>query len=315
MKKIKFISPRDLWLLIKDSALEFIDDKGIKFSAALAYYTIFSIPPLLIIIISIAGSVFGEQAIEGHIFGQIKGIVGPEAAIQVQEAIGQTVVDHNSIWATTLSIAALLLGATGVFVEIQDSINLIWGLKTKPKRGLIKMVLNRLISFSMIVSIGFLLLVSLVLNAMLDVFNAQLHHFFPETAYYAFYVFNIVFMLIVITALFGTVFKVLPDAKIKWKSVFFGALFTAVLFLLGKVLIGLYLGNSDIGTTYGAAGSVVLMLVWVYYSSIILFFGAEFTQLYAQRFGSPIEPNNYAVFVATHEIEVDDHADAKTKVL
>jgi len=315
MKKRKFISPIELWRLVRDSAIQFVDDRGTKLSAALAYYTIFSIPPLMIIIISIAGYFFGKEAITGQVYGQISGIVGSEAAAQIQDAIKQTVIDYNSWWATIISIAALLLGATGTFAEIQDSINLIWGLKAKPKKGLIKIVINRLISFSMIITIGFLMLVSLLLNALLDIFNMQLQRLFPDVAYYAFYVFNIAFLLAVITTLFATVFKVLPDAKIKWKSVFYGALFTALLFSLGKVLISFYLGNSDIGTTYGTAGSVIIILVWVYYSSIILFYGAEFTQLYAQRFGTPIEPNDYAVFVAQKEVEVQDQSDAKQTTL
>ncbi len=303
MKKLNLLSPLELWLLIKDSFLEFIDDKGIKLSAALAYYTIFSIPPLLIIITYIAGYFYGQEAFSGEIFGQLKGLLGAESALNIQEAIQNTVIDKNSWWATTISIIALLFGATGVFVEIQDSINMIWGLKAKPKKGLIKLVLNRLISFSMILSIGFILLVSLVINTVIDIFNQQLQARFPDVAYYTFYVINIILILIVITVMFGVIFKVLPDARIKWKSVYWGSLFTAILFLLGKLAIGYYLGASDIGSTYGAAGSVIVILVWVYYSSIILFYGAEFTQVYAQRFGTAIQPNDYAVFVTNNEVD------------
>ncbi len=303
MKTRKFISPLQFWHLIRDSADEFLDDKGAKLSAALAYYTIFSVPPLLIIIISLTGFFWGEQAIEGQIYNQIKGLVGNEAAVQIQGAIRQSTIDQNSWWATTISVIALLFGATGVFVEIQDSINVIWGLKAKPKKGLIKIVLNRLISFSMIISLGFLLLVSLVLNAVLDIFNQQMQRIFPDLGFYVFYIINLVFILLVITSLFATIFKVLPDAKIKWRSVFFGSFITALFFLLGKLLIGLYLGQSDIGSTYGAAGSIVVILVWVYYSSIILFYGAEFTQLYAYRHGTKIVPNAYAVFIENYEVE------------
>ncbi len=303
MKRFKFISPLELWQLIKDSFLEFIDDKGIKLSAALAYYTIFSIPPLIIILTNITGYFYGADAIEGHVFGQLNGLIGNDAALKIQEAIKNTVIDKNSWWATTISVVALLLGATGVFVEIQDSINIIWGLKAKPKKGLIKLLINRVISFSMILSIGFILLVSLVLNALLDIFNEQLQKLFPEIAYYAFYGINIALILFVITVLFSVIFKVLPDARIKWKSVYWGSFFTAVLFLLGKLAIGFYLGTSDIGSTYGAAGSVIVILVWVYYSAIILFYGAEFTQVYAQRYGTAIQPNDYAVFVVNNEIE------------
>lgn len=302
-KIFKHITPLQFWQLVRDSAVEFTKDNGIKLSAALAYYTIFSIPPLLIIIMNITGIFYGQEAISGRIYGQIQGLVGKNAAIQIQETIQKTVIDHNSWWATILSVVALLLGATGVFVEIQDSINIIWGLKAKPKRGLIKIIINRLISFSMIITIGFLLLVSLVLNALMDILNNRLQNLFPEAAYYAVYVLNVAMILFVITLLFATVFKVLPDARIKWKSVFLGSVFTAFLFLLGKLAIGFYLGTSDIGSTYGAAGSLIVILVWVYYSAIILYYGAEFTQVSALRYGTAIEPNEYAVFVDTKEIE------------
>lgn len=314
MKHFKFISPLELWQLVKDSFLEFIDDKGIKLSAALAYYTIFSIPPLIIILTNITGYFYGADAIEGHVFGQLNGLIGNDAALKIQEAIQNTVIDKNSWWATTISVIALLLGATGVFVEIQDSINIIWGLKAKPKKGLIKLLINRVISFSMILSIGFILLVSLVLNALLDIFNHQLQKLFPDVAYYAFYGINIALILFVITVLFSVIFKVLPDARIKWKSVYWGSFFTAVLFLVGKLAIGFYLGTSDIGSTYGAAGSVIVILVWVYYSAIILFYGAEFTQVYAQRYGTAIQPNDYAVFVVNNEIESKTPEKAKESV-
>lgn len=295
---------REFWSLLKDTGSEFIDDRGIKFSAALSYYTIFSIPPLLIIIIRVAGIVWGQDAIEGQIYAQIQGLVGKEAAITVQETIQATVLDSNSWWATTISVIALLFGATGVFAEIQDSINIIWGLKAKPKKGLIKLVVNRLVSFSMIITIGFLLTVSLTLNAILDVFNMHLQRIFPDVAFYAFYVFNLILLISIITFMFATIFKILPDAKISWRVVLFGAFFTSILFMIGKVLISLYLGNSDVGTAYGAAGSVIIILVWVYYSSMILFFGAEFTQVYADKFAKGIEPNDYAVFIVVKEKEI-----------
>jgi len=305
---LKIPSLKEFWILLKDTGSEFIDDQGIKLSAALSYYTIFSIPPLLIIIIRVAGIVWGEQAIEGQIYYQIESMVGKEAAIQVQATIQTTVLDNNSWWATTISVIALLFGATGVFAEIQDSINIIWGLKAKPKKGFIKLVFNRLVSFSMIITIGFLMTVSLTLNALLDVFNLHLQRLFPDVAFYAFYVINILLLLGILTMLFATIFKILPDAKIPWKTVVFGAFFTSILFMIGKILISLYLGQSDIGSAYGAAGSVIIILVWVYYSSMILFFGAEFTQVYADKYGKGIEPNAYAVFVIKKEKELPPDA-------
>ncbi|MBK9046855.1 MAG: YihY/virulence factor BrkB family protein [Bacteroidia bacterium] len=304
------LSIKETATLLKDTFIKFIDDRGIKLSAALAYYTIFSLPPLLILIIAVTGFFYGQDAIEGRIYFQIQGMVGKEAALQVQEAIKNTTIDNNSNWATIVSIIALLFGATGVFSEIQDSINVIWGLKAKPKKGFIKLVINRLISFSMIITIGFLLLVSLILNALIDLFNERLQLLFPDLAVITFYVFNQLFMLSIITSLFITVFKVLPDAKINWRDVFVGSIFTSILFMAGKWIIGLYLGGSDVATAYGAAGSVIVILLWVYYSSIILFLGAEFTQIYALRHGKTIQPSDYAVFVVQKTEEITNPKDS-----
>ncbi|MBK6640790.1 MAG: YihY/virulence factor BrkB family protein [Bacteroidetes bacterium] len=304
------LSIKETATLLKDTFLKFIDDRGIKLSAALAYYTIFSLPPLLILITAVTGFFYGQDAIEGRIYFQIQGMVGKEAALQVQEAIKNTTIDNNSNWATIVSIIALLFGATGVFSEIQDSINVIWGLKAKPKKGFIKLVINRLISFSMIITIGFLLLVSLILNALIDLFNERLQLLFPDLAVITFYVFNQLFMLSIITSLFITVFKVLPDAKINWRDVFVGSIFTSILFMAGKWIIGLYLGGSDVATAYGAAGSVIVILLWVYYSSIILFLGAEFTQIYALRHGKTIQPSDYAVFVVQKTEEITNPKDS-----
>ncbi len=304
------LSIKETATLLKDTFIKFIDDRGIKLSAALAYYTIFSLPPLLILIIAVTGFFYGQDAIEGRIYFQIQVMVGKEAALQVQEAIKNTTIDNNSNWATIVSIIALLFGATGVFSEIQDSINVIWGLKAKPKKGFIKLVINRLISFSMIITIGFLLLVSLILNALIDLFNERLQLLFPDLAVITFYVFNQLFMLSIITSLFITVFKVLPDAKINWRDVFVGSIFTSILFMAGKWIIGLYLGGSDVATAYGAAGSVIVILLWVYYSSIILFLGAEFTQIYALRHGKTIQPSDYAVFVVQKTEEITNPKDS-----
>ncbi|MBK7387800.1 MAG: YihY/virulence factor BrkB family protein [Bacteroidetes bacterium] len=304
------LSIKETATLLKDTFIKFIDDRGIKLSAALAYYTIFSLPPLLILITAVTGFFYGQDAIEGRIYFQIQGMVGKEAALQVQEAIKNTTIDNNSNWATIVSIIALLFGATGVFSEIQDSINVIWGLKAKPKKGFIKLVINRLISFSMIITIGFLLLVSLILNALIDLFNERLQLLFPDLAVITFYVFNQLFMLSIITSLFITVFKVLPDAKINWRDVFVGSIFTSILFMAGKWIIGLYLGGSDVATAYGAAGSVIVILLWVYYSSIILFLGAEFTQIYALRHGKTIQPSDYAVFVVQKTEEITNPKDS-----
>ncbi len=272
-------------------------------SAALAYYTIFSIAPILILIISVAQAFYGREAVEGEVYGQIRSFVGENAAQQIQQIIANSALSHEFNFTTMLSIGVLIFSATGVFGEIQDSINTIWRLKPKPKKGWLKMLVNRLLSFSMVISLAFLLLVSLVIETLLDALGTRLAAHFPETSIVVAQVLNWIISLAVITLLFGGIFKVLPDARIKWKHVIAGALATGVLFLLGKWGIGFYLGRSKVGTVYGAAGSMIIVLLWVYYSAIILYFGAEFTRHYAQWRGSRIFPNDYAVWVDYVELE------------
>ncbi|MFB9107601.1 YihY/virulence factor BrkB family protein [Flavobacterium gyeonganense] len=292
------------WYLLKRTFLEFIEDDAIKLSAALSYYTIFALPPLLIIIITICGFFFGEEAVTGQLYGQINELVGNNAAKQIQEAIKNVQLSDSNVFVTVFGVIMLLIGASGVFAEIQSSINYIWGLRAKPNKGLRKFIQNRLMSFSMIVSVGFLMLVSLILNATLDILNARLKIYFPESTVYLFYVINILIVLGSIALLFAIIFRTLPDGNIKWKDAFIGAGFTSILFMIGKFAIGFYLGSSTIANVYGAAGSVVIILVWVYYSAIILYFGAEFTKVYAKTFGGNIAPNDYSVEIKKEILEV-----------
>jgi membrane protein len=294
------------WYLLKNTFLEFNDDNAIKLSAALSYYTIFALPPLLIIIITICGFFFGEEAVTGELYGQINRLVGNDAAMQIQEAIKNVRLSDSNVFVTIFGVVMLLIGASGVFAEIQSSINFIWGLRAKPNKGLRKFIQNRLMSFSMIVSVGFLLLVSLMLNATLDVLNARLKLYFPESTVYFFYAINIIIVFSSITLLFAIIFRTLPDGIIKWKDAFIGASCTAILFMVGKFAIGLYLGNSTIASVYGAAGSIVIILVWVYYSAIILYFGAEFTKVYAMSYGGKIAPNDYSVEIKKEIFEVKE---------
>ena len=290
---------------LKATFTEFIDDNGIKLSASLSYYTIFALPPLLIVIIALCGIFFGKDAIRGEIFGQINGLVGNEAAVQIQEIIKNVKLRNDNVFVATLGVMTLLIGASGVFGEIQSSINFIWGLKAKPKRGFIKFLKNRLMSFSMIGAMGFLLLVGLIINTMMDLLNNRLIAYFPNITVYIFYVLNIILVLGIITALFTVIFRTLPDGRVSLKDSLVGATSTAVLFMLGKFGIGAYLGRSSVSTTYGAAGSIILILLWVYYSAIILYLGAEFTKVYARMYGHKIIANDYAVKIdkAVHEIE------------
>jgi len=296
---------KKIWQLLNETFNEFLEDSCLKLSAALSYYTIFSLPPLLIIIISICGVFFGPDAIKGEIFGQINGLVGNVAAMQIQETIKNVHLSSSNKFATIIGLIMLIIGASGVFVEIQDSINFIWGLKAKPKRGVIKFLKNRLMSFSMIGTVGFLLMVGLIVNALMEVLNSQLLKVFPHFTVYIFYFLNILIVFGIITLLFSVIFKTLPDGIVAWKDALIGAGFTAFLFMIGKFAIGAYLGTSKIASAYGAAGSVILILVWVYYSAIILYFGAEFTKVYALTHGKKIIPKDYAVYIKKHLPDIE----------
>jgi membrane protein len=290
------------WNLLKTAFNGFSDDNALKLSASLSYYTIFSLSPMLVVIISLCSLFFGRDAVQGEIYGQIRSLVGNEAALQIQELIKNAQLTNQSGLAAVIGIGTLLLGATGIFAEMQDSLNTIWGVKPKPKQGWVKYLLNRVLSFSMVLSIGFLLLVSLVVNAAVDVLSNRLERLFSDAAVYLFYVVNLVVVAGVITVLFALIYRILPDGKLRWKDAFIGSAFTALLFMIGKFVIGLYLGQPSVTSTYGAAGSVIVLLLWVYYSAAILFFGAEFTKAYACELGQGIEPKEHAVLVQKREI-------------
>lgn len=296
---------RKAWCIIRDSFVDFFQSRALKLSAALAYYTVFSLPGLIIIVIWVSDIFWGEQAVEGTVYGQIAGLVGQDAALQIQATIRNATLSPESSFATVIGLGTLILGATSIFSEIQDSINLIWRLRARPRkgRGWLKMILNRLLSFSIIVSLGFLMLVSLIINGAMDAFINRLTEVFPETEVIVAYVFNLLLNFAVTTFLFGLIFKVLPDARIQWRHVRAGAIATAVLFMAGKFLIGYYLGHSRMSSAYGAAGSVIVILLWVYYSAIILYFGACFTRAFAIHTGSHIYPNQYAVWIEQVEVE------------
>ncbi|MVT06820.1 YihY/virulence factor BrkB family protein [Chitinophaga tropicalis] len=297
---------RDYWKILKQTAVDCMDDKVFKLSAALSYYTVFSIAPMLIVIITLCDIFLGKEAIEGSIYGQINSLVGNQAALQIQQMIRNASLSGDFTWATIVGVVTLVIGATSVFGEIQDSINFIWQLKAKPKNGLLKILINRALSFSMVISLGFILMVSLILNGIIELFSKQLAHLFPEVTMVLIYVVNLALTFFIITLLFAIIFKVLPDAKVRWKHVFTGAMATSVLFMVGKFAIGLYLGSSKVGSAYGAAGSIVIILLWVYYSAIILYFGAEFTQVYVQYYGGKIQPNEYAVWVKEVPVEMEE---------
>lgn len=299
----KKLTLKGVWQLISESVTGFNNDKIFKLSGALAYFTIFSIGPMLIVIIFFADLFYGREAVEGTIYGQLRGFVGPGAALQIQDIIKNASLSGKSHVTAIVGFITLLVGATSVFSEIQDSINMIWNLKPKPKKGWLKMLINRLISFSVVVSLGFILLVSLIVNGVIEGLMNRLQARFPEMAVTLVYILNLIITFSVTTILFAIIFRVLPDAIIKWRDVITGAMTTAILFMLGKFAITFYIGKSDIGSTYGAAGSLVVLLLWIYYSAIILYFGAEFTKAYACNYGSRIQPDQYAVWIKQVEVE------------
>lgn len=278
-----------------------MEDNALKLSASLSYYMVFSLGPILLIVITLAGSFFGQEAVQGKVYAELSELLGAEAARQIELIIRNTNSSHDSTIGTTIGIVALFIGATGVFGEIQDSINFIWSVKAKPRRGWLRLIINRLLSFSIVVSMGFILLVALIISTLMQLLSERLVRLFSESTLYIFYVLDQLLIFIVITILFAAIFRILPDAKIKWKDAFIGAGFTAVLFLAGKFLISYYIGRSNIGAVYGAAASIIFILIWVYYSSVILYFGAEFTHMYAIRMGGGIQLDKTAVFIIKKE--------------
>jgi len=286
----------------------FVEDRVTKLSAALAYYTIFSLTPLIIIILASATLFFGNKMeTRDKFFVEVTELVGDKAATQLQQFVDNANKTGQSTIGLIIGIATLIVGATAIFIEIQDSINLIWKVKARPKKGWLKMITNRLLSFSLIVSMGFLLLVSLVINSVVVGLGDKLVSLLSEskidevvpvandTMALLIQILNNVITLAAVTAVFTIIFKVLPDVNIKWKSAVIGALFTAVLFSLGKYIIGIYIEKGNPGSAFGAASSIIVILLWIYYTSIILYFGAEFTQAYAEKYDGGISPSKYAV--------------------
>ena len=294
------------WTILKQTFIEFSENNVPRMCAALSYYTLFSLAPILLIVITVADIFYGRAAVEGTLFGEIKSFVGADAALQIQEILKNAAKSHHATFASIVSTIALVFSATGVFTEIQGSINTIWQLKAKPRKSWLKFIINRIISLSMVLGLGFILLVSLVVNATLDVLLQRLLTILTEGSVWFTYSINTLITFSVISFLFGVIFKFLPDAEIQWKDVRTGAFATAVLFMAGKFAIGYYLGKSNPGGTYGAAGSAVIILLWVYFSAMILYIGACFTKVNSQFSGRKIFPDQYAVFVQQIEVQNKD---------
>lgn len=295
------------WETIKQSFSEWREDKAPRLAAAIAFYTIFSLAPLLIIAIAIAGLVFGEEAARGQIMGQISGLVGSAGGRAIEDMVAGAGRRGAGILGAIIGVIILLFGAGGLFDQLQDALNTIWEVKPKPERGIWGVLKDRFLSFGMVLVIGFLLLVSLVLTTALSALSGFIGGPLGEDSF-LFHIVNFVISFGVITLLFALMFKVLPDAKIAWSDVWLGAAITALLFEVGKYLLGFYLGRATVASAYGAAGSLVVLLLWVYYASQILLFGAEFTQVYANKYGSGVKPEETAMAVEEKEVPKQEAA-------
>lgn len=288
---------RAWYQVARDTVVDWKDDEAPRLSASLAYYALFSIAPLLIVAIAIAGLVFDEGAAREQMLDTIGGLLGEEGRQGVETLLGGVARPSANVAAAVVGVLVLLFGATGAFAQLQEALNRVWEVRPKPRQGLRHVVRKRLLSLGIVLGVGFLLIVSLVLSAALAALGRYMSAVLPanETAWF---VVNSAVALVVLTAAFAVIFKFLPDARIGWRDVLLGAAITAALFEVGKLLLGLYLGTRGLGSAYGAAGSVMAILIWVYYASLIFFLGAEFTQVWATRRGSPIEPEPHATWAA-----------------
>ncbi|TGE27523.1 YihY/virulence factor BrkB family protein [Hymenobacter metallicola] len=292
----------DIVGILKTTASEFMTNNSFRHAAALSYYTIFSLPPLLLIVITVASSLYGAEAVTGQVYGQMRGFLGADSAKFLQDSIAEFTKQQKSGLASIIGIGALIFAATTFFVTLQESINDIWNLKVKPRNGVWQFVRDRLLSFGLILSVALLLLISFVVSAVLSAFTGKLQQWFPEVGVVVIRLVDFILSLGVTSLLFALIYRFLPDAIIRWRDVGIGAFITALLFVLGKFLIAFYIAQADPGSAFGAAGSAIVLLVWVNYSALIIFFGAEFTQEFADAFGQKVQPKAHAVRIETREV-------------
>lgn len=285
----------ELWIVSRTTLKTFIAESYLRYSASLAYYTIFSIAPLLIITIFLCGYFFGRDAMEGRIFAEIHTIVGDGVATQIQQMIQHIALGQGSFGAKVAGIVAFIFGITGVFTEVQSSVNRIWRITAKPALNRKKYLVKRAISFGIFSIIGFVLVLSLTINWLIDLFGNYLSRFFGEDGVYMVFGINRIIVIAIVAVLFTFLFKFLPDGRVKWMDAIKGSVFTSILFILGKAGLGYYLAHSQLESIYGAAGGLVVLLLWIYWSSVILYFGAAFTKVYAHLYGGKIIPASYAV--------------------
>ncbi|MEX0721602.1 MAG: YihY/virulence factor BrkB family protein [Balneolaceae bacterium] len=283
--------------LLKDSFNNWASRDPFRNSTVISYYTIFSLPGLGVIIINLAGYFFGTEAMTNEVSSQIEGMIGQEAAITVERIIANAHESQGLTLSSLASIGVLIFGATGVFYQVQQTLNIMWNVEAKPERQYIKFLMDRLFSFGMVLTIGFLLIVSLIISSLINALSQWLTVKFFGVIDLVLRVMDITLSLGIITLLFSAIYKILPDVKIRWKDVWIGAFVTALLFVIAKYLLGLYFAFSNPGSVYGAAGSIILIMLWTTYSALIMLFGAEFTRVYAKRHGVKIEPASHAEYI------------------
>lgn len=300
---VKFF--QKVWLLIRETVKKFQDNDPVVYAAAIAFFTVFSLPSMLIIIVKFVGSILSRKEIQQNLAEQIESLIGPASADEIVRIIENRAIGDSGFLVSTVGIFFLLFSATVIFAFLQKALNSIWGVRPKPKRGALKFAQDRFISFSIIIVLSFLMLVSLALEAILSFARNYIEELFSSYTVYVMDLTNYFISLVVIAVIFALIFKFLPDAKIRWRDVIVGSVVTALLFTLGKYLIGLLLSNTNITTTYGAAGSLAGILVWVFYSSIIVLIGAMFTRVYAANIGKEIRPKKHSVKVETREVEMN----------
>ena len=279
---------RKAWEILKQTVVNFFEDDSFSYASSIAFYTIFSLPAILIISLSVGATVYERDVVQEELINQISRLIGPASAAEMEKILMNAALDSTGTFARIVGIATLIFSATTVFVSLQTSLNKIWGIKPKPERGFVKYLLDRLLSLAMVISIGFLLLVSLIIDTLLVVVQTTLSNILEGWTLYIVTATNVLISLALITAIFAMLFKVLPDATIKWRDVWVGAIVTTFLFTIGKFLIGFYLGNSSVNSAYGAAGSLVIILIWVYYSMQILLFVATVAAAVAEKNNKPI---------------------------
>ncbi|SDL36309.1 membrane protein [Catalinimonas alkaloidigena] len=303
---MRVITPRETWTLIRCTVEKFSKESPIIYAAAIAFFTIFSLPSILVIVISVAGLFLDQSAIKGELNTQVQDLIGRESAQQIQAVIENANQTGSGVVASIVGLGTLLFSATVIFNFIQQGLNALWGVKPKPRRGIVKFGIDRLTSFAIIIGLAFLMMVSLLLDTMLSFFRQLISTYLSGGTVYLMQALNTLVSIGITVIIFAAIFKVLPDVKIKWRDVWVGAIVTALLFEVGKFVIGIMLSNIGITATYGAAGAFVSILLWVFYSSLIVLFGASFTQVWISERGHQIQPTHNSVKVVSKEVEIHD---------